>query len=285
MICIHCGEKIYFGKKKCPLCGQQTEFEERYHYIPLPAPIHSSGNAGTQENKEKDEAGQRRRFEHDHRDMDVANQSVKGGTILREQEPDHNLTAQVKDFRSRFFARGDVEQKAFHTVPFLLCIVVLLTILFFFSLVANRRLKNGSSPRGSATSPGMDSVLAEGKNEAEEVRTNEVGQKTDKQTPDSQRTREYKGYWLDFDMNPPSGAPQEGWEGPEKVIFEPGMKAPFPEMEFAGYVFAGWGTAPVEPGRVIAPGEKIPLLTEDSVLYGIWHKGEENRTPEEYKAI
>ena len=34
MICIHCGEKIPYGETTCPLCGEQTEFEERYQYIP-----------------------------------------------------------------------------------------------------------------------------------------------------------------------------------------------------------------------------------------------------------
>ena len=106
----------------------------------------------------------------------------------------------------------------------------------------------------------------------------------DEQAADSQREGEQKGYWLDFDLNLPKEVPQEE-NGQERVIYEPGMTAPLPDIDITGYSFAGWGTAAAEPASVIAPGEKIPLLTEDTVLYGIWHKDEENRIPEEYKSI
>lgn len=269
MICIHCGEKIPYGETTCPLCGEQTEFEERYHYIPSPAPIHDISYADTEDDKTGDKTGKRPSVEDDLSDKDTVNQRAEDGInpgVRRVSRP----------------------------VAFLLCVVLLLTVLLFLSVDANCRLRNGTSPGMSTISPDTDINLPEElpeNKEPEEFGAPEAeGQKADEQVPDeqaadSQGERAQRGYWLDFDLNLPKEVPQEEKNGPERVIYEPGMTAPLPDIDISGYSFVGWGTAPVELGSVIAPGKKIPLLTEDTVLYGIWHKDEENRIPEEYKNI
>lgn len=237
MICINCGEKIRYGIKKCPHCGQDTEYETRFHYIPSPAPISVPIS------------------------VDPVETENPGNN--NDNQPDVPTKEPCEKVRSLFqhvFNRVTGIKRTY-TIRILTGVILLLFVLLF-GLSAIHRLK-GEPSIGKTTQSDTDSLISEETKmpDEEESQLSESSE---------QASSELKGYRLHYDLNLPEGVSDVELTELKDVNFQPGMTAPTPDVTVEGILFVGWGTTPEEPGCIIPAGEKIPLLTEDTVLYAIW---------------